>query len=135
VRIELRCHRSDVSIDIYATARSPEKRFELLRMLGCRAPDELIKRVLAAVKVAGRTERRAVEAYGDRRHRDGACVLPCTWLLHEGFAVHREHPRYPLLRLSVKSTARWAEPLEHAVEQALERMGVSPEPSPQRTGG
>jgi hypothetical protein len=42
-----------------------------------------------------------------------------TWLLHEGFEVHREHPRTPLLRLDVKRTVRWAESLEHALEEVL----------------
>ncbi|MBW3577253.1 MAG: GNAT family N-acetyltransferase [Actinobacteria bacterium] len=76
----------------------------------------------AAVKEAIRRERRGVEAYGDRKHRDAACVAPCTWLLHEGFVVHREHPRYPLLRLDVRSVARWTETFEHAVEQARSRL-------------
>ncbi|MDQ3932041.1 MAG: GNAT family N-acetyltransferase [Actinomycetota bacterium] len=85
------------------------------------------------VKEALRRDRRAIEAYGDRRHREAGCLLPATWLLHEGFAVHREHPRYPLLRLDVHSTARWAEPIEQLVEQAFARLGrqVQPEPSPQ----
>lgn len=87
----------------------------------------------AVVKEALRQDRRAVEVYGDRRHREAACVLPATWLLHEGFAVHREHPRFPLLRLDVRSVARWAEPIEQILEQALVRLGrrVQPEPSPQ----
>lgn len=84
------------------------------------------------VKEALRRDRRAVEAYGDRRHREAGCLLPATWLLHEGFVVHREHPRYPLLRLDVQSTARWAEPIEQILEQAFVRLGrrVQPEPSP-----
>lgn len=88
--------------------------------------------VQAAAKEALRRDLHGVEAYGDRRHRDAACVLPCTWLLHEGFQVHREHPRYPLLRMDVRSIARWAEPLEHALEHALERLGRRPdlEPAP-----
>lgn len=86
--------------------------------------------VQAAAKEALRRDLQGVEAYGDRRHRDAACVLPVTWLLHEGFDVHREHPRYPLLRMDVRSIARWAEPLEHALEQALERLGRRPEPEP-----
>lgn len=91
--------------------------------------------VQAVAKEALRTEHRAVEAYGDRRHRDGACVLPGTWLLHEGFEVHREHPRYPLLRLEVDSIARWVEPLGHALEHALGRLARQrrTEPAPQRS--
>lgn len=84
------------------------------------------------VKEALRRDRQAVEAYGDRRHREAGCLLPVTWLLHEGFAVHRESPRYPLLRLDVQSTARWAEPIEQILEQAFARLGrqVQLEPSP-----
>lgn len=86
--------------------------------------------VQAAVKEAIRTDLRAVEAYGDRRHRDGNCLIPSMWLLHEGFEVHREHVRYPLLRLDVRSTVRWTEPLEQAVESALARIGPRPAPEP-----
>ncbi len=91
--------------------------------------------VRSVVKEAIHRHRQAVEVYGDRRHRDAACVLPVTWLLHEGFEVHREHPRYPLLRLDVRSVARWAEPLEQALEQALAKLGRQPdlEPAPHRS--
>jgi GNAT superfamily N-acetyltransferase len=75
--------------------------------------------VQAAVKEALRLGAPAVEAYGDRRWLERGCVLPVTWLLHEGFEVHREHPRTPLLRLDVKRTVRWAESLEHALEEVL----------------
>lgn len=95
--------------------------------------------VQAVVKEAIRRHVHAVEVYGDRRHRDGACVLPVTWLLHEGFEVHREHPRHPLLRLDVRSVARWVEPLEHALEQALAKLRGRPElepvPGQSRSGG
>jgi GNAT superfamily N-acetyltransferase len=78
--------------------------------------------VQAALKEAIRLELRAVEAYADRRWREGACVLPATWLLHEGFEVHREHPRTPLLRTDIRRTVRWAESLEHAWEEVLGRL-------------
>jgi len=82
--------------------------------------------VQAAVKEALRRDLRAVEAYGDRRHRDGACVLPCTWLLHEGFVVHEEHPRHPVMRLDVRTTVRWAESLEDAAHQLVGRLARGP---------
>jgi GNAT superfamily N-acetyltransferase len=88
--------------------------------------------LLAAVKEAAQQGRDAVEAYGDRRYRERACVLPCTWLLHEGFVVEREHPRYPLLRLDSRRIARWTEPIEQALGQALGRLGPEPSPVPQR---
>lgn len=73
--------------------------------------------VQEAVKEALAAHHPAVEALADRRWRPDECVLPITWLLHEGFEVAREHPRYPLLRLEVSRTVRWAESLEHAVEE------------------
>lgn len=89
--------------------------------------------VQRAIREALRLHLPAVEAYGDRRFREASCVLPCTWLLHEGFRVHREHPRYPLLRLDTRRTARWAESVEHALDEVLGRL---PQPTPQpRRGG
>lgn len=92
--------------------------------------------VQAALKEAIHRGLPAVEAYGDRRWRESDCVLPVTWLLHEGFEVCSEHPRYPLMRLDVKRTARWTEALEHAVEEVLERIPRrQPSPTPVPDGG
>jgi GNAT superfamily N-acetyltransferase len=90
--------------------------------------------IQAAAKEAVRTERRALEAYGDRRHRDDACLIPVTFLLHTGFEVHREHQRYPLLRLDVGRLARIVEEVESAVEHALEVLAPRrvPDAVPQR---
>ncbi len=93
--------------------------------------------VQAALKEALRLDLAAVEVYGDRRWHERACVLPVTWLLHEGFEVHQEHPRTPLLRLETRRTARWAGSLEHAWEEVLgripRRVGVpGGEPAPGR---
>lgn len=88
--------------------------------------------VQASLREALRLDLRAVEAFGDRRAREWDCALPATWLLHEGFEVVTEHPRYPLLRIDVGRLARWAESLEHAVEELLGRATrprVVPEPT------
>jgi GNAT superfamily N-acetyltransferase len=84
----------------------------------------------AAVKEAIARELAAVEVYGDRRFREADCVLPTMWLLHEGFEVHREHPRYPLLRLETRRTVRWTEALGDAVEGILGRVRPDPERAP-----
>jgi len=90
----------------------------------------------AALRETLRQDRPALEAYGDRRFRERSCLLPATWLLHEGFAVHREHPRVPLFHLDVRRVARWAESLEHAVEEVLAHLPrQSPAPVPTRQGG
>lgn len=86
--------------------------------------------VQAAVRDAIRLGLTAVEAYGDRRAREWDCVLPAAWLLHEGFEVELEHPRYPLLRLDTRRVARWAETLEHAVEGMLGRARSRPQLQP-----
>ncbi len=85
----------------------------------------------AALREAIRQDRPAVEAYGDRRFRERTCLLPVTWLLHEGFTIHREHPRTPLLRLDTRRTVRWAESLEHAWDEVLARLPVTA-PVPRR---
>jgi GNAT superfamily N-acetyltransferase len=91
--------------------------------------------VQAAVREAIRLDLSSVEAYGDRRFHERACVLPATWLLHEGFEVHREHPRTPLFRLDVRRTARWAESLEHAWVEVLGHLPKrAPIPVPDRCG-
>jgi GNAT superfamily N-acetyltransferase len=86
-----------------------------------------------ALRVAIERDLAAVEVYADRRFQDRACVLPATWLLHEGFTVYREHPRAPLLRLETRRTVRWTEQLEHAWDEVL---GHLPEllPAPERSG-
>lgn len=87
--------------------------------------------VQAAIKEAIARQLPAVEAYGDRRHREADCVLPAAFLLHEGFRVHREHPRHPLLRLDVRRTARWTESIESRwddVRELLPRRAPAPVP-------
>jgi GNAT superfamily N-acetyltransferase len=83
----------------------------------------------AAIREAIRLDLEAVEVYADRRWRERGCVLPATWLLREGFEVHREAPRIPLLRLETKRTARWAESLEAALEGLRLHL---PRPAPAR---
>lgn len=90
--------------------------------------------VQAAVKEALRLGLPAVEAYGDRRWRESDCTLPCTWLLHEGFEVSSEHPRYPVLRVDVKRTVRWTDAIEHAVEEMLDLLPRRA-PAPEGAGG
>jgi len=82
----------------------------------------------AALRDAIGRDLAAVEAYGDRRAREWDCVLPATWLLHEGFEVVAEHPRYPLLRLETRRTVRWAASLEHAAHELLGRVAPRPVP-------
>ncbi len=88
--------------------------------------------VRAALREAIRIDARAVEVYGDRRFHDRSCTLPASWLVHQGFEVHAEHPRTPLFRLDVRRTVRWAGSLEHAWEEVLGRL---PHPAPALSPG
>jgi GNAT superfamily N-acetyltransferase len=72
---------------------------------------------------------RALEAIGDTRAPDkrewrahgaeryGDCVLPADYLLQVGFKTHRPHPRYPRMRLELRSVVTWRDEVESALEK------------------
>ena len=65
---------------------------------------------------------RAIEAFGDTRaprEGYGGCVLPADFLLRVGFKTHRHHPRYPRMRLELKSVLTWREEVESALEKLM----------------
>ena len=66
---------------------------------------------------------KAVEAFGDAAWEgSGHCVVPADHLLAVGFKTVRAHPRYPRLRLELKSVASWREDVEVALERLLGSM-------------
>jgi GNAT superfamily N-acetyltransferase len=64
---------------------------------------------------------RAVEAFGvqGRPRRGDGCVLPADFLLRVGFTTQRPHPRYPRMRLDLRSALTWREELEAALDRIL----------------
>jgi GNAT superfamily N-acetyltransferase len=63
---------------------------------------------------------RALEAFGDSRGRGlGGCVLPADYLLAVGFKTQRPHPRYPRMRLDLRSAVTWRDEVEAALERLL----------------
>jgi GNAT superfamily N-acetyltransferase len=69
---------------------------------------------------------RALEAIGDSRAPGpgrepgwGGCVLPTDYLLRVGFKTHRPHPRYPRMRLELRSVVTWRDEVESALERLL----------------
>lgn len=66
---------------------------------------------------------KAIEAFGDMSWEGiGHCVIPADYLLAVGFKTVRPHPRYPRLRLELKSVASWREDVEVALERLLGSM-------------
>jgi GNAT superfamily N-acetyltransferase len=65
---------------------------------------------------------KAVEAFGDKQWEAPNCVLPADYLLSVGFKTVRPHPRYPRLRLELKTVVSWREDVEVALERLLQSM-------------
>ena len=82
--------------------------------------------VQGAAKDLTRRGVRAIEAFGangavreDRHGRLGGCVVPADFLEAVGFTVVRPHPRYPRLRLELRTALSWREDVEQALERIL----------------
>ncbi|WP_019548112.1 GNAT family N-acetyltransferase [Streptomyces sulphureus] len=73
---------------------------------------------------------RAVEAFGDGKWGRPACVLPAEYLLAVGFKTVRSHPRYPRMRLDLRSTVSWKLDMERALDQLLGAVHKEPMPRP-----
>jgi GNAT superfamily N-acetyltransferase len=65
---------------------------------------------------------RAIEAFGDLKWNEPACVVPADHLLAVGFKTVRPHPRFPRLRLELKTAVSWREDVETALERLLGSM-------------
>jgi GNAT superfamily N-acetyltransferase len=86
--------------------------------------------VQAAAKDVMKRGFRAMEAFGDSKWAEPACVLPTDFLLAAGFVTVREHPVNPRLRLDLRSTVTWRSEVEAAVEKLM--GAIRPEPVPPR---
>ena len=69
---------------------------------------------------------RAIEAFGDEQWEAPACVLPAGHLRSVGFKTVRPHPRYPRLRLDLRSTLSWKEDVEMAIDRLLGAVQKEP---------
>jgi GNAT superfamily N-acetyltransferase len=87
--------------------------------------------VQAVVGDVARRGLKAVEAFGtphvDEADDKHTCVLPSDYLLAVGFKTVRPHPKFPRLRLDVKSTVSWKEDVEYAIDRLF--ASISPTPS------
>lgn len=83
--------------------------------------------VQAVVKDLTRRGVRAVEAFGAVCGVDEpapSCVVPADFLLGVGFKTVRPHPRWPRLRLDLRSAITWKEDVEAALERLLESVTI-----------
>ncbi|MEV4333896.1 GNAT family N-acetyltransferase [Streptomyces sp. NPDC049597] len=69
---------------------------------------------------------RAIEAFGDARWKEPACVLPADHLLSVGFKTVRSHPTHPRLRLELRTTLSWKEDVELALDRLLGAVQKEP---------
>jgi hypothetical protein len=73
---------------------------------------------------------KAVEAFGDAKPgepdesgvTDGRCVAPADFFLAVGFKTVRPHPRYPRLRLELRSAQSLQSDVDYALDTLLGTM-------------
>ena len=83
---------------------------------------------------------KAIEAFGNAKAGDpapgltdtdaslgasGGCLAPADFFLSVGFKTVRQHPKYPRLRLDLRTALSWKSDVEYALEKLLGSM--SPE--------
>ena len=58
--------------------------------------------------------------FGDARPgTEPSCMVPADFLRSVGFKTVRPHPRWPRLRMELRSAMTWKEDVEAALEQLL----------------
>ena len=80
---------------------------------------------------------KAIEAFGDAKVGEpdartddpdaglgasGRCLAPADFFLSVGFKTVRQHPRYPRLRLELRTALSWKSDVEYALEKLLGSM-------------
>jgi GNAT superfamily N-acetyltransferase len=77
---------------------------------------------------------RAIEAFGDAKFGDhdpddenqpAGCLAPADFFLSVGFKTVRPHPRFPRMRMELRTALSWKSDVEYALEKLLGSM--SPE--------
>ena len=76
---------------------------------------DLTKRGVKAIEAFGDTK-------GDEAESGGECVAPADFFLSVGFKTVRAHPRFPRLRLELRSALSWRSDVEYALEKLLGSM-------------
>lgn len=97
------------------------------RMLVQGVARDLTKRGVKAIEAFGDAKfGETDEGFQDRPDRRGSgCLAPADFFLSVGFKTVRPHPRYPRLRLELRTALSWKSDVEYALEKLLGSM--SPE--------
>ncbi|MEE1939525.1 GNAT family N-acetyltransferase [Streptomyces sp. TRM 70361] len=82
--------------------------------------------VQAVAKDVLRRGFKAIEAFGDARWKEPACVLPADHLLAVGFKTVRPHHAHPRLRLELRTTLSWKQDVELAIDRLLGAVHKEP---------
>ena len=85
--------------------------------------------IQAVLKDAREHGRRALECFADREWCQPDCMLPADFCERVGFKVRRDHVRFPLMRIDVRSLAKLTESAAEAVEDLLRSVRM-PTPAP-----
>jgi hypothetical protein len=73
---------------------------------------------------------RALEAFGDAHGEELACVIPADFLTAVGFKTVHQHPRYPRLRLDLRTVLSWRGDVELALERWIGAIRPDKTPAP-----
>jgi len=91
--------------------------------------------VQAVLRDAKEHGKRALECFADRSWAGPDCIVPSEFCERIGFKVRRDHARFPLMRIDVRSIAKLTETAAEAFEDFLRHVTVpSPAPGPARFG-
>lgn len=67
---------------------------------------------------------KAVEAFGDLTGEADGCVIPAGFLQQVGFKTVRQHPKWPRMRLELRTAISWKEDVEAALERLLTSVTI-----------
>jgi GNAT superfamily N-acetyltransferase len=88
---------------------------------------EGLGRMLAQAVARDLTRRgvKAIEVFGEQRPgTEQSCLVPADFLRAVGFKTIRPHPRWPRLRMELRSAFTWKEDVEAALEQLLGTLTI-----------
>jgi hypothetical protein len=75
--------------------------------------------------IEGQTEQSGSRGFAVRPEPLSGCIAPADFFLAVGFKTVRQHPRFPRLRLELRTALSWKSDVEYALERLLGSM--SPE--------